>query len=94
MLGGFAEAGTIGPCGRISEGFLQPGAMVPGSSSSSSSSSWPPSVDALADTTILRVPVALLRFHQPMAEHGPGASAQPIGAAPPPGHCHFRSSSE
>jgi hypothetical protein len=48
----------------------------------------------LADSTILRVPVALLRFHQPMAEHGPGACAQPLGAAPPPGHCHFRSSSE
>jgi len=64
--------------------------MIPGSPSSSR----PPSVGALADSTILRVPVALLRFHQPMAEHGPGACAQPLGAAPPPGHCHFRSSSE
>lgn len=43
---------------------------------------------------ILQVPVNLLRFHQPMAEHGPGACAQPIGEAAPPGHCQFRSSSD
>ena len=43
---------------------------------------------------ILRLPVALLRFHQPMAEHGPDACAQPIGVALPAGHCHFSSSSE
>jgi hypothetical protein len=64
-----------------------------------SPSSGLPPVGALHNTTdswgqILRVPVALLRFHQPMAEHGPGACSQPIGTAPPAGHCHFRSSSE
>jgi len=64
-----------------------------------SRSSGLPPVGALRNApdsrgAILRVPVALLRFHQPMAEHGPGACAQPIGAALPAGHCHFRSSSE
>ena len=43
---------------------------------------------------LIRVPLTLLRFHQAMAEHGPGACPQPIGAAPPPGHIRFRSTSE
>jgi hypothetical protein len=43
---------------------------------------------------ILRVPVPLLRFHQPMAEHGSGCCPQPIGEACPPGHVRFRSCSE
>ena len=49
---------------------------------------------AEAQPRTVRVPVSLLRFHQPMAEHGPGACAQPIGMAPPPGHTDFRSTSE
>jgi hypothetical protein len=44
--------------------------------------------------SILRLPVRLLQFHQPMAEHGSCSACQLIGEAPPPGHRHFRSTSE
>ncbi|MFM7265720.1 MAG: hypothetical protein ACKOZW_09080 [Cyanobium sp.] len=57
------------------------------------SAATPPEA-SMRSATILRVPLALLRFHQPMAEHGPGACAQPIGEAFPPGHRQFRSSSD
>ena len=51
----------------------------------------PSSPGALISGQILRVPVPLLRFHQPMAEHGSGCCPQPIGQACPPGHVRFRS---
>lgn len=43
---------------------------------------------------MLRVPLRLLQFHQPMAEHGSCAACEPIGEAPPAGHRRFRSTSE
>ena len=54
----------------------------------------PSSQGAVINGQILRVSVPLLRFHQPMAEHGSGCCPQPIGQASPPGHVRFRSCSE
>ncbi|MFN9637189.1 MAG: hypothetical protein ACK55D_10795 [Synechococcaceae cyanobacterium] len=53
-----------------------------------------PGLPPISPASILRLPVRLLRFHQPMAEHGSCAACQPIGEAPPVGHCRFRSTSE
>lgn len=66
---------------------------LPGATPGAPRASWAPEAPQAA-ATVLPVPVALLRFHQPMAEHGPGACAQPIGAAFPPDHRQFRSSSD
>lgn len=54
----------------------------------------PSSAGAVISGQILRVPVPLLRFHQPMAEHGAGCCPQPIGAACPPDLVRFRTCSE
>jgi hypothetical protein len=71
--------GSVSPC--------------PGATPEAPGAALPPAA-SLGAATVLQVPLTLLRFHQPMAELGPGACAQPIGAANPPGHRQFRSSSD
>lgn len=49
---------------------------------------------AVPPAQLLRLPLAQVRFLQPMAEHGAGARQCRLGLNPPEGHVEFRSLSD